>query len=85
MMNKPVVYYHFDEDRFFNRGILRPVNETFLGDIAETEELLISYIEASIKNNFETNVDDISEIIKYRDHNNCERIYEAVKSQKNKL
>lgn len=82
MMNKPVVYYHFDEDRFFNRGILRPVNETFLGDIAETEELLISYIEASIKNNFETNVDDISEIIKYRDHNNCERIYEAVKSQK---
>ena len=39
-MNKPVVYYHFDEDRFFNRGILRPVNETFLGDIAETEELL---------------------------------------------
>ena len=85
MMNKPVVYYHFDEDRFFNRGILRPVNETFLGDIAETEELLVSYIEASIKNNFETNVDDISEIIKYRDHNNCERIYEAVKSQKNKL
>lgn len=80
MMNKPVVYYHFDEDRFFNRGILRPVNETFLGDIAETEELLVSYIEASIKNNFETNVDDISEIIKYRDHNNCERIYEAVKN-----
>lgn len=85
MMNKPVVYYHFDEDRFFNRGILRPVNETFLGDIAETEELLISYIEASIKNNFETNVEDISEIIKYRDHNNCERIYEAVKNEKNKL
>ena len=85
MMNKPVVYYHFDEDRFFNRGILRPVNETFLGDIAETEELLISYIEASIKNNFETNLDDISEIIKYRDHNNCERIYEAVISEKNKL
>lgn len=81
IMNKPVVYYHFDEDRFFNRGILRPVNETFLGDIAETEELLISYIEESIKNNFETNVEDISEIIKYRDHNNCERIYEAVKKR----
>lgn len=80
IMNKPVIYYHFDEDRFFNKGILRPVNETFLGDIAETEDLLISYIEASIKNNFETNVEDISEIIKYRDHNNCERIYEAVKS-----
>lgn len=82
MMKKPVIYYHFDEDRFFNRGILRPVNETFLGDITETEELLISYIEDSIKHNYENKVKDISGIIKYQDQHNCERIYEAVERKK---
>lgn len=29
LMNKPVIYYHFDVNQFFKRGILRPVEETF--------------------------------------------------------
>lgn len=78
MMKKPVLYYHFDESRFFNRGILRPVNETFLGDIAETEEQLVSEIEKIIQNGFKANVEDLSGIFKYIDHDNCKRIYEVV-------
>ncbi|CAD2073205.1 CDP-glycerol glycerophosphotransferase family protein [Phocicoccus pinnipedialis] len=78
MMKKPVLYYHFDESSFFNRGILRPVNETFLGDIAETEEQLISDIEKIIKDEFKANVDDLSGIFKFIDHDNCKRIYEVV-------
>lgn len=78
LMKKPVLYYHFDESRFFNKGILRPVNETFLGDIAETEEQLISYIEEIISENFKANAEDLSGIFKYIDHDNSKRIYEVV-------
>src|SRR5699024_1525122 len=78
MMKKPVLYYHFDESKFFNRGILRPVNETFLGDIAETEEQLVSDREKIIQDGLKANVEELSGIFKYIDHDNCKRIYEVV-------
>lgn len=79
MMKKPVIFYHFDVKRFFRKGILRPIDETFLGGIANTEEEVIALIEERLVKGLEDYQMDISGIIKYRDHHNCERIYNEVK------
>lgn len=78
LMNKPVIYYHFDVQRFFRKGILRPVEETFLGRIANTEDELVELIEERLNHNFENYDMDITNIIKYQDKHNSERIYQSV-------
>jgi len=78
MMKKPVIFYHFDVKRFFRKGILRPIDETFLGGIANTEEEVIGLIEEHLVTGMEDYQMDISGIIKYQDHDNCERIYREV-------
>lgn len=78
LMNKPVAYYHFDARRFFRHGSLRPISETFIGDIATTEEALIDAIETYVKNDFQPKANDLSGILTYQDHNNRKRIYEAI-------
>ncbi|WP_422123959.1 CDP-glycerol glycerophosphotransferase family protein [Planococcus sp. X10-3] len=78
LLDKPVVYYHFDVERFFRRGILRPIDETFIGGIAGHEEELVSIIEDRIVHGFANFDMDITGIIKYQDQNNCQRIYERV-------
>lgn len=84
LMNKPVIYYHFDVNRFFKRGILRPVEETFLGKIAQNEIDIVDMIEEIVENNFKNFDVDLDKIIKYQDHHNCQRIYQAVLSKLNK-
>ncbi|GAB3063725.1 CDP-glycerol glycerophosphotransferase family protein [Salinicoccus sesuvii] len=78
LMNKPVAYYHFDAGRFFRHGSLRPIPETFIGDIAKNEEALIDAIETYIKNGFQPKAHDLSGILTYQDHNNRKRIYDSV-------
>lgn len=78
LLDKPVIYYHFDADRFFRNGILRPIDETFIGGIANQEAELINLIEDRILHDFANFDIDISGIIKYQDQDNCRRIYESV-------
>ncbi|MDY0404624.1 CDP-glycerol glycerophosphotransferase family protein [Virgibacillus sp. 179-BFC.A HS] len=78
LMNKPVIYYHFDTDRFFKRGMLRPINDTFLGPIAHTQTELVQFIADNLQNQFANNQVDTSPLFAYRDGRNCKRIYEAV-------
>ncbi len=78
LMNKPVIYYHFDVKRFFRKGKLRPIEETFIGGIAKSEEELIELIEERLKHGLKNFDHDISNIIKYQDAANCERIFNAV-------
>lgn len=78
LMDKPVIYYHFDVRKFFRQGKLRPLFHTFIGDIARTEDDLIDLIELQIKKNFKTDNLDISGIFEYQDHHNSERIYKSV-------
>ncbi|CAD2073204.1 CDP-glycerol glycerophosphotransferase family protein [Phocicoccus pinnipedialis] len=80
LMNKPVIYYHFDDDKFFRKGLLRPIEETFVGDIAGSEEELVDLIHEAIQNKFVNSVENLDRILKYRDHNNRKRIYESIKS-----
>lgn len=83
LMNKPVIYYHFDVRKFFRQGKLRPLFQTFIGDIARTEDDLIDLIETQIKLNFKSDQPDISGIFKYQDHANSARIYDSVKDKIN--
>lgn len=80
-MSKPIIFYHFDQDSFFGNGILRPINETFLGDICTNENEIVDTIEYYIENNFEEK-ETITEkkdlIFDYIDKNNCRRIYDEI-------
>lgn len=78
LLNKPVVYYHFDADRFFRKGILRPIEETFIGGIGTYEEELVTIIEDRIKSNFANFEYEITGIIKHQDQHNSRRIYDEV-------
>ncbi|MBT2571227.1 CDP-glycerol glycerophosphotransferase family protein [Planococcus sp. ISL-110] len=78
LLNKPVVYYHFDVDRFFRKGILRPIEETFIGGIGSYEEELVTIIEDRIKSNFANFEYEITGIIKHQDQHNSRRIYDEV-------
>lgn len=78
LLNKPVVYYHFDVERFFRKGILRPIEETFIGGIGSYEEELVTIIEDRIKNSFANFEYEITGIIKHQDQNNSRRIYDEV-------
>ena len=78
LLNKPVVYYHFDVDSFFRKGILRPIEETFIGGIGSYEEELVTIIEDIIKSNFTNFEYEITGIIKHQDQHNSRRIYDEV-------
>ncbi|MHD0396352.1 CDP-glycerol glycerophosphotransferase family protein [Staphylococcus simulans] len=86
-MDKPVIFYHFDVNQFFRKGILRPINETFIGEITYSENELISKITDKVKYN-EPQHYDRSLIFDHIDHQNCVRIYDSIceelKKQDNK-
>lgn len=77
-MKKPVIFFHFDINRFFKKGILRPIDETFIGAISYNENELLSKLEEIIyTNNLNSDV-DLSEIFDSIDHKNSERVYYSI-------
>ncbi|PAK35684.1 CDP-glycerol glycerophosphotransferase family protein [Bacillus safensis] len=84
-MKKPVIYYHFDFEEFFNKGILRSKEETFLGEIVEDQTSLVSEIIHTIHNGFQEKefVEERRDLIlTYTDNKNCERIFNEISSLK---
>ncbi|MDM7864521.1 CDP-glycerol glycerophosphotransferase family protein [Staphylococcus borealis] len=77
-MKKPVIFYHFDVDRFFRKGILRPVAETFIGDIAYNETELLNKLEKTIYEGTSISDTDLSNIFDYIDHKNNKRVYNSI-------
>ncbi|MGD7043299.1 CDP-glycerol glycerophosphotransferase family protein [Jeotgalibacillus proteolyticus] len=83
-LSKPVIYYHFDRDSFFKGGIMRPFEETFLGDVVHTEEELIECIKKSIEIGFHENAEANNKkhlIFDHIDQKNCERIWNEVEKE----
>ncbi|RSD25222.1 CDP-glycerol glycerophosphotransferase family protein [Mesobacillus subterraneus] len=80
-LRKPVIYYHFDPDMFFSTGILRPIEETFLGDIVSTEEELLNKIENAALRDFRP-LEIVDErfdwIFTVQDQNNNQRILDVI-------
>ena len=80
-MSKPIIFYHFDSETFFKHGILRPIEETFLGDICKTEETLVDSIEHYLINEFEEKLEVTDKkylVFDQIDESNCERIYNEI-------
>jgi len=77
-MKKPVIFFHFDVDKFFKKGILRPVEETFIGDIAYNEDDILAKIEKIITTNELQGNTDLSNIFDFMDHRNSERVYNEI-------
>ncbi|GEP83713.1 galactosamine-containing minor teichoic acid biosynthesis protein [Staphylococcus piscifermentans] len=76
-MNKPVIFYHFDVSQFFRKGILRPIDQTFIGDIVYSENELVSKISDKINSEKPVHYDR-SLIFDYIDHQNSQRIYDEI-------
>ncbi len=83
-MNKPVIFYHFDKERFFKNGILRPEEETFFGDIVSNEKDLIDtltgYVETYLAEKQFT-----QQIFDFQDESNCKRIFDEAIEMRRKL
>ena len=89
-MKKPVIFFHFDFKRFFRKGILRPLEETFLGSIVHDTNSLVDEIIKYEHQHFKEDEDVVQQrhlILKYVDDQNCARIIQAVEAldQKNHL
>ncbi|MCC3648540.1 CDP-glycerol glycerophosphotransferase family protein [Cytobacillus oceanisediminis] len=84
-LGKPVIYYHFDPELFFASGILRPIEETFLGDIVSDSSELVQKLEEAVLRGFKEREDIIPRkegIFSVIDERNNERIMDSILDQK---
>lgn len=87
-LDKPVLYYQFDRNRFIGK---RPshldLDNELPGEIAFDYDVLMNKIEKYAKNDFRMEEDyhkKASKFIQYRDLNASQRIYESVKNARAK-
>ena len=85
-LRKPVIYYQFDKNDFYkkhkvcNKGYFDYEKNGF-GEVVKTEERLIGKIQYYLKNDCksETKYNNRSiRFFKFKDHDNCKRIYENI-------
>lgn len=85
-LNKQVIYYQFDEEKFLSGAHTSKPNyfiyrEHGFGPVVTTEQDLVSSLESVLKNEgkpLEPYAHRIQETFAYRDTNNCERVYQAI-------
>jgi len=77
-MQKPVIFFHFDVERFFRKGLLRPIEETFVGDIVYNEEEILIKIENLIKSKNKKLLPDLTHVFDFIDHKNNQRVYHEI-------
>lgn len=83
-LRKPVIFYHFDlEEYMYYRGSFIDLNTELPGDVCVNEKELIDIVKRYISNDFkyDEKYNATSELFyDYHDKNNCERIYNEIKS-----
>lgn len=83
-MEKPVIYYHFDEEEFYKKHYSKGYfnYETMgFGVVAHKEEEINEAINKSFNNNFQIEPyikERLKCFFEYNDKNNCERIYNEI-------
>jgi CDP-glycerol glycerophosphotransferase len=81
-LEKPVIYYQFDTERFLGKYPSHlDINEDLPGDIVRNENDVLDRLEVYIDNNFimsEENLLKSQQFLKYKDTNNNKRIKEEI-------
>ncbi|MCT9844902.1 CDP-glycerol glycerophosphotransferase family protein [Leclercia adecarboxylata ATCC 23216 = NBRC 102595] len=85
-LNKPTIYYQFDEELFFNGGHgytkgYYDYRKHGFGPVVTDQDKLLYELEMMLVNNGKPNLevlDRISKTFPYRDGKNCERVYNAI-------
>lgn len=83
-MNKPVIYYQFDEQEFRARHLTEGYfryNRDGFGDVLTNEDDVVDKIINYIKTNYkveEKYMKRMKDFFEIRDKNNCERIYKEI-------
>lgn len=81
-LEKPVIYYQFDQNRFFGRnGSHFDIYSELPGDIATSEEGVLNKLEELKEKDYKINATTITKInnlCKYQDTNNSKRLYEEI-------
>ena len=79
-MEKPVIYYQYAKDYNFEEGYFKYKSMGF-GEVTQSEEKLIKIIEDYLEDNCQMKDEYKSRVntfYKYKDKNNCERVYDAI-------
>jgi len=78
-LDKPVIYYQFDQERFLGKqGSHMDLERELPGNIVNNEDDLINVFQCIIKNNFKIspeNQNRVNKLLKYKDTRNSERIF----------
>ncbi|MDO4752891.1 MAG: CDP-glycerol glycerophosphotransferase family protein [Candidatus Saccharibacteria bacterium] len=80
-MNKPVVFYQFDQKDFFTKQYASSGKKYPFGSICDKQGKLIIEIKNIIKNKLQIDPlyeKDRKEFFKYRDNKNCERVFDLI-------
>ncbi|EHJ4644423.1 CDP-glycerol glycerophosphotransferase family protein [Campylobacter coli] len=88
-LNKPVIYYQFDHEEFFNSHIYQKgyfdYKKDGFGPVVEDEESLLKELENLLQNDcnpFGIYKDNIDSTFAFKDGKCCERIYKVIKYDK---
>ncbi|WP_407392554.1 CDP-glycerol:glycerophosphate glycerophosphotransferase [Methanobrevibacter sp.] len=79
-MEKPVIYYQYAKDYNFEEGYFKYKTMGF-GEVIKNENELIEIIEGYLENNCQMKDEyknRVNSFYKYKDKNNCERVYNAI-------
>ena len=79
-MEKPVIYYQYGDDYNFEEGYFKYKTMGF-GEVAPTQEELIQVLEDYLENACQMKEEyknRVNSFYKYKDKNNCERVYNAI-------
>lgn len=83
-LNRPVVYYQFDRNRFFGRrGSHLDIENDLPGEIVYTHDDLIQLVESYTMQDFamkEEYKEKASLFLKYKDQSSAERVFQAIKN-----
>ncbi len=82
-MDKPVIMYQFDPHNNHHTQV-KEIQYNHLGMIVSNENQLMSAIGSVVNNDFKANkqyLKNSQRIFKYKDQNNCQRIYNVIKQK----
>ncbi|WP_158591761.1 CDP-glycerol glycerophosphotransferase family protein [Oceanobacillus halophilus] len=88
-LKKPCVFFHFDRDKYLEyEGTYMDLDKDLFGDVAFDTVNLINIVESYINNDFREK-EEFGNLrntyFTYMDHNNSERIYDAIQENKKNL